>query len=102
MVAGLSLVREASVFESSWQLHVAGVFEHKLTEPGVIMAALGMETHNGDFEVIDVCFAGLPEIYQPEAGPSNVEEPETKGKGKAKAKAETQANGSEMDEGESD
>ena len=65
------------------------------------MAALGMETHNGDFEVIDVCFAGLPEVYQPEAGPSNVKqtETETKGKGKAKAKAETQANGSEMDEG---
>jgi DNA polymerase delta subunit 2 len=73
-------------------------FEYKLTEPGVIMAALGMETHNGDFEVIDVCFAGVPEIYQPEAGPSNVKEPETKGKGKAKA--ETQAHDSEMDEGE--
>ena len=34
------------------------------------MAALGMETTSGDFEVIDLCFAGLPELYQPKAGPS--------------------------------
>ena len=26
------------------------------------MAALGMETGSGDFEVIDLCFAGLPEL----------------------------------------
>ena len=26
---------------------------------GVIMGALGMETANGDFEVIDYCFAGM-------------------------------------------
>lgn len=50
--------------------------------PGVIMAALGMETSNGDFEVVDLCFAGLPDVYQPEAGPSNHVRD---GKGKAKA-----------------
>jgi len=38
--------------------------------PGVIMAALGMETTSGDFEVIDLCFAGMPELAEPEAGPS--------------------------------
>lgn len=26
---------------------------------GIIMAALGMETSDGDFEVVDVCFAGI-------------------------------------------
>lgn len=26
---------------------------------GVIMGALGMETPNGDFEVVDICFAGM-------------------------------------------
>jgi hypothetical protein len=46
---------------------------------GVIMAVLGMETSSGDFEVIDLCFAGLPEIYVPPADPT------TNGKGKAKA-----------------
>jgi hypothetical protein len=44
------------------------------------MAVLGMETSSGDFEVIDLCFAGLPDIYTPEASTS------TNGKGKAKAK----------------
>lgn len=44
------------------------------------MAVLGMETSSGDFEVIDLCFAGLPEIYSPKASTS------TNGKGKAKAK----------------
>ncbi|KAF7791237.1 hypothetical protein EIP86_002251 [Pleurotus ostreatoroseus] len=27
---------------------------------GVIIGALGIETNNGDFEVVDVCFAGMP------------------------------------------
>ena len=27
---------------------------------GVIMGALGLETANGDFEVVDFCFAGRP------------------------------------------
>ncbi|ORY25755.1 DNA polymerase alpha/epsilon subunit B-domain-containing protein [Naematelia encephala] len=49
---------------------------------GVIMAALGMETSSGDFEVIDLCYAGLPDLYQPEAGPSKG----ANGKGKGKAK----------------
>nr|WRH23603.1 DNA polymerase delta subunit 2 [Naematelia aurantialba] len=63
---------------------------------GVIMAALGMETTSGDFEVIDLCFAGLPDRYQSEAGPSNG----VNGKGKGKAmngeseEAEATANGS--------
>ncbi|KAK8870000.1 hypothetical protein IAR55_000570 [Kwoniella newhampshirensis] len=47
---------------------------------GVIMAALGMETSSGDFEVIDLCFAGLPDVLKPAAGPSKVN-----GKGKQKA-----------------
>lgn len=53
------------------------------------MAALGMETHNGDFEVIDLCFAGLPEVYQPEAGPSGA----ANGKGKTKAENADMADG---------
>jgi DNA polymerase delta subunit 2 len=47
------------------------------------MAALGMETTSGDFEVIDLCFAGLPDIAKPEAGPSNANG-STKGKERAK------------------
>ena len=27
---------------------------------GVIMAALGVETSTGEFQVVDVCFAGMP------------------------------------------
>jgi DNA polymerase delta subunit 2 len=41
------------------------------------MAVLGMETSSGDFEVIDLCFAGLPDLYTPS--------PPTNGKGKGKA-----------------
>lgn len=26
---------------------------------GVIMGALGLETVNGDFEIVDICFAGM-------------------------------------------
>lgn len=44
------------------------------------MAALGYETSSGDFEVVDLCFAGLPEVYLPQASSSTLE----KGKGKAK------------------
>ncbi|WRT66895.1 uncharacterized protein IL334_003859 [Kwoniella shivajii] len=50
---------------------------------GVIMAVLGMETSSGDFEVIDLCFAGLPDKLEIEAGPSK-----DNGKGKQKAKAD--------------
>ncbi|RXK39940.1 DNA polymerase delta subunit 2 [Tremella mesenterica] len=52
-------------------------------EGGVIMAALGMETSSGDFEVIDLCFAGMPDVYKPAAGPSNGH---INGKGKARAR----------------
>jgi DNA polymerase delta subunit 2 len=54
------------------------------------MAVLGMETSSGDFEVIDLCFAGLPDIYTPPAAPA------ANGKGKAKATGdsmEVDANG---------
>lgn len=44
---------------------------------GCIMAALGLETGNGDFEVVDLCFAGLPDLYRPESNGD--------AKGKAKA-----------------
>lgn len=43
------------------------------------MAVLGFETSSGDFEVVDLCFAGLPDVYQPQASSSTSE----KGKGKA-------------------
>jgi hypothetical protein len=43
------------------------------------MAVLGMETSSGDFEVIDLCFAGLPDLYTPKPSTS------TNGKGKGKA-----------------
>ena len=46
------------------------------------MAALGFETASGDFEVVDLCFAGLPDVYQPQDSSSSSE------KGKAKAKNE--------------
>jgi len=49
------------------------------------MAALGMETSSGDFEVIDLCFAGLPDLVKPSKDiPSNGVNGSTKGKGKAK------------------
>lgn len=38
-----------------------------------------METSSGDFEVIDLCFAGLPDLYTPNP-PANGKD---KGKGKA-------------------
>lgn len=49
------------------------------------MAALGMETSSGDFEVIDVCFAGLPELYK---SPSSGQQPNGKGKAKAENSSE--------------
>ena len=54
------------------------------------MAALGMETTSGDFEVIDLCFAGLPPLLKPEAGPSNVN---GTSKGKEKAKGGMEVDG---------
>lgn len=46
---------------------------------GVIMAALGMETPSGDFEVIDICFAGMPDKLVLNPAPSSA-----KRKGKEK------------------
>lgn len=60
------------------------------TDPsGVIMAALGMETTSGDFEVIDLCFAGLPPLYHPPTPVAVAEtrEPPSSPKGKHKAPA---------------
>lgn len=34
---------------------------------GVIIGALGIETNGGEFEVVDVCYAGM--APQPSAGP---------------------------------
>ncbi|CAD6578096.1 MAG: hypothetical protein TREMPRED_002110 [Tremellales sp. Tagirdzhanova-0007] len=55
---------------------------------GVIMAALGMETTSGDFEVIDLCFAGLPDLLRSDAGPSNTTNGSAKGKAKARETTE--------------
>lgn len=56
---------------------------------GVIMAALGMETSAGDFEVVDLCFAGLPDLVAPPKASDglklNGSGPSASGKGKAKA-----------------
>ena len=59
---------------------------------GVVVAALGMETASGDFEVIDICYAGLPPLAAPASDPSNQIPEKTpekkvatvKGKGKVK------------------
>ncbi len=44
-----------------------------------------METSSGDFEVIDVCFAGLPVLYK---APSSGQQPNGKGKAKAENSSE--------------
>lgn len=56
---------------------------------GVVVAALGMETASGDFEVIDICYAGLPPLAAPASDPSNqIPDKATTIKGKGKAKQE--------------
>lgn len=36
---------------------------------GVIMGALGLETSNGDFEIVDYCFAGMaPQVNNGDEG----------------------------------
>ncbi|KAI5453853.1 DNA polymerase delta small subunit Cdc1 [Naganishia albida] len=56
---------------------------------GVVVAALGMETASGDFEVIDLCYAGLPPIAAPASDPSNqIPDKTSTAKGKGKAKQE--------------
>jgi hypothetical protein len=56
-----------------------------LTRTGLIMAALGMETSSGDFEVVDLCFAGLPELYKAPGDVNGEGHGKSKGKGKGKA-----------------
>ncbi|GHJ84295.1 hypothetical protein NliqN6_0697 [Naganishia liquefaciens] len=58
---------------------------------GVVVAALGMETASGDFEVIDICYAGLPSLAEPASVSGNralekapEKRPAAKGKGKGK------------------
>lgn len=55
------------------------------------MGVLGMETGNGDFEVVDLCFAGLPEVYHPKAGSSGT----ANGKSKAKVEESMDVDGGE-------
>lgn len=56
---------------------------------GVVVAALGMETASGDFEVIDICYAGLPPLAAPASDPSNqIPDKAATSKGKGKAKQE--------------
>jgi DNA polymerase delta subunit 2 len=52
------------------------------------MAVLGMETSSGDFEVVDLCFAGLPELYKAPGDVNGTGHGKVKGKGKGKGKAE--------------
>lgn len=40
---------------------------------GVIMGVLGVETGGGDFEVVDLCYAGLPSVFKPAANGSHKE-----------------------------
>lgn len=63
------------------------IYEGTADQIGVVMAALGMETSAGDFEVIDLCFAGLPELVDiSTSGASNgVVNGTANGKGKEKA-----------------
>ncbi len=56
---------------------------------GVVMAALGMETASGDFEVIDLCYAGLPPVAA--LAGSEVERAPLQEKGKGKAKVDADA-----------
>jgi DNA polymerase delta subunit 2 len=32
---------------------------------GVIVGALGLETPDGDFEVVDICYPGMPPMMEP-------------------------------------
>lgn len=53
------------------------------------MGALGFETSSGDFEVVDLCFAGMPDVYTPQAGSSSSD----KGKGRAKNGCDSEMKG---------
>ncbi len=72
------------------------------------MAVLGMETTSGDFEVIDICFAGLPPLAAPSSHASNqLPTPRqplgtsmngVKGKGKVEEEGKMEVDGEEEDE----
>ena len=48
---------------------VGDVLKGKNLVTGIIIGALGAETPEGDFEVVDICFAGLaPQAYPQEEG----------------------------------
>lgn len=46
---------------------VGGPISSACLVTGVILGALGIETNNGDFEVVDLCYPGM--APQPTAGP---------------------------------
>ncbi|WVO17005.1 hypothetical protein L204_104691 [Cryptococcus depauperatus] len=48
---------------------------------GVIMAALGTETSGGDFEVLDICFSGLPDKLKVDGAPNKAVKSKAKAKG---------------------
>jgi DNA polymerase delta subunit 2 len=58
--------------------------------PGVVTACLGMENASGDFEVIDICFGGLPPLAAPSSlkvvKPLQTDTKQNVNKGKGKAK----------------
>jgi DNA polymerase delta subunit 2 len=72
------------------------------------MAALGMETSAGDFEVIDLCFAGLPDLVDTSPASSSNSNSNGKGNGatndtghaygKGKARAANDADGEVTEE----
>lgn len=54
---------------------------------GVIMGVLGFENSSGDFEVMELCFAGMPDVHHPgSSGTAN-------GKGKAKESMDVDSDG---------
>ena len=70
---------------------------------GVVTACLGMENASGDFEVIDLCFGGLPPLAAPSsAKPAKPLQTDTKqniNKGKGKAKQVDPDEDVDMDSG---
>ncbi|GMK55458.1 hypothetical protein CspeluHIS016_0205140 [Cutaneotrichosporon spelunceum] len=46
---------------------------------GVIMGVLGVETGGGDFEVVDLCYAGMPRVFMPAANGKGKEREEGEG-----------------------
>lgn len=58
------------VEDESGRIRLVGdVLKGKNLVTGIIIGALGAETPEGDFEVVDICFAGLaPQAYFQEEG----------------------------------